>query len=171
MDVSSKFSEDSLRKIAEEKINYRNSVKIHLTAFVLVNALLLVINLLTIPNELWIFYPFFGWLIGLNVHTVGYILYARGVYPMAKRGLIFNLTAYLSTMLLLFLINILTLSSYLWVFFPAFTWGFALIVHLIIYLLYFRQPIAKFDERRSKKENAIEKELQKMKIRLEKKKK
>jgi len=169
MDVSSKFSEESLRKIAEEKINYRISVRIHLTAFILVNALLLFINLLTLPNELWVFYPFFGWLIGLSVHTVGYILYAQGVYPMAKRGFIFNLTAFLSTMLFLFLINILTLSSYLWVFFPASSWGFALIVHLIIYLLYYRQSITKSDERISKKEMAIEKELQKMKIRLEKK--
>ncbi len=171
MDVSSKFSEESLRKIAEEKINYRISVKIHVTAFLLVNALLFFINILTLPDKLWVIYPFFGWLIGLNIHTMLYILYARGVYPMAKRAFIVNLTAYLSSMLLLFLINILTLSSYIWAFYPAITWGFALVAHLIIFLLYFQQSKIKEDDRKSKKERAIEKELQKMKIRLEKQKK
>ena len=171
MNTSSKFSEESLRKIAEEKINYRISVKIHLAAFLLVNTMLFFINILTLPNDLWVIYPVFGWLIGLIIHSLAYILYARGIYPMAKRGFFYNLSAYLSTMLLLFLINYKTLNTLNWAFFPAIAWGFALLTHLIIYLLYFRHLSTEEEGIITKKQKAIEKELKKMREKLEKQKK
>ncbi|MEI9900771.1 MAG: 2TM domain-containing protein [Hyphomicrobium sp.] len=33
----------------------------HFSAYVLVNAILIVINLLTTPNHLWFFWPLLGW--------------------------------------------------------------------------------------------------------------
>ncbi|HEX9881784.1 MAG TPA: 2TM domain-containing protein [Hyphomicrobium sp.] len=42
--------------------------KIHFAAYVGVNLLLLVINLLTTPNELWFFWPLVGWGIGIVAH-------------------------------------------------------------------------------------------------------
>jgi uncharacterized membrane protein len=42
--------------------------KIHFAAYVAVNLLLLVINLLTTPNELWFFWPLLGWGIGIIAH-------------------------------------------------------------------------------------------------------
>lgn len=42
--------------------------KIHFAAYVLVNLLLIVINLLTTPDELWFYWPLLGWGIGIIAH-------------------------------------------------------------------------------------------------------
>lgn len=162
------FSEDSLRKIAQQKVNFRYSVKIHLGVYVIVSILLLIINLLFTPSILWVIYPFFGWLIGVAEHSVAYILYARGVYPIAKRGVIFHLTAYLFTISFLFIINFFTLPTYYWVLFPAVFWGAAMIIHSVAYLVYYRGKIDENGEGKSRKDRAIDKELEKMKQRMEK---
>lgn len=161
------FSEESLRKIAQQKVNFRYSVKIHLGVYIIVSILLLVINLIFTPFILWVMYPFFGWLIGISIHIIAYILYARGVYPMAKRGLIFHLDAYIFTLLFLTLINLVTLPQYLWVLYPIIFWGIALILHIIVYLIYYSS--SKIDEQGkvdSKKSRAVERELEKMKKRF-----
>lgn len=160
------FSEESLRKIAQQKVNFRYSVKIHLGVYIIVSILLLVINLIFTPLVLWVMYPFFGWLIGISIHIIAYILYARGVYPMAKRGLIFHIDAYIFTLLFLTLINLVTLPLYLWVLFPIIFWGIALLLHIIVYLIYYSS--SKIDEKGkfdSKKSRAVERELEKMKKR------
>jgi hypothetical protein len=161
------FSEESLRKIAQQKVNFRYSVKIHLGVYVIVSVLLLIINLIFTPLILWVMYPFFGWLIGISIHIIAYILYARGVYPMAKRGLIFHLDAYIFTLLFLTLINLVTLPQYLWVLFPIIFWGIALLLHIIVYFVYYSS--SKIDEKGkldSKKSRAVERELEKMKKRF-----
>ena len=160
------FSEESLRKIAQQKVNFRYSVKIHLGVYIVVSVLLLIINLIFTPLILWVMYPFFGWLIGISIHIIAYILYARGVYPMAKRGLIFHLDAYIFTLLFLTLINLVTLPQYLWVLFPIIFWGIALLLHIIVYFVYYSS--SKIDEKGkldSKKSRAVERELEKMKKR------
>jgi hypothetical protein len=162
------FSEESLRKIAQQKVNFRYSVKIHLGVFIIVSILLLIINLLFTPSILWIIYPFFGWLTGVAEHSVAYLLYARGVYPIAKRGVIFHLTAYIFTMSFLFIINIFTLPTYYWVLFPAVFWGAGMIIHIITYFVYYRGKIDENGEGKSRKDRAIDKELEKMKQRMEK---
>jgi hypothetical protein len=162
------FSEESLRKIAHQKVNFRYSVKIHLGVFIVVSILLLIINLLFTPLILWIIYPFFGWLIGVAEHFVAYLLYARGVYPIAKRGVIFHLTAYIFTISFLFIINFYTLPTYYWVLFPAVFWGAAMIIHIIAYFIYYRSKIDENGEGKSRKDRAIDKELEKMKQRMEK---
>ncbi|MFX1304170.1 MAG: 2TM domain-containing protein, partial [Promethearchaeota archaeon] len=125
MNETSGFSEESLRKIAAQKVNFRFSVKIHAAIFIIVNVLLIIINFLFTPEFYWFFFPLFSWLIGFNMHALAYILYARGVYPMAKRGVIYHLVSYTFVMLLLFIINFLTLSEFYWVIFPAVFWGTA----------------------------------------------
>lgn len=40
----------------------------HLASFILVNIFLFVLNIVTSPNELWFFWPTFGWGIGLLFH-------------------------------------------------------------------------------------------------------
>ncbi len=42
--------------------------KIHFAVYVLVNLLLIVINLLTTPDELWFYWPLLGWGIGIIAH-------------------------------------------------------------------------------------------------------
>jgi hypothetical protein len=168
VNVSSKFSEDSLRSIAREKVNYRISVKIHVIVFLFVNAVLLLINLITLPNFLWVIYPVISWQTGLILHTVAYILYARGVYPMAKRGLIYNIIAYLSSLILLFGINYLTIGVFNWAYYPAIFWGCVIILHIIIYIIYYRKPLTKEGIPISRKEIAIQRELEKMKAKMAK---
>ena len=95
MNENNAFSEESLRKIAAQKVSFRFSVRIHLTVYILVNVLLIIVNLLFTPGIYWFLFPLFSWLIGITMHTLAYILYARGVYPMAKRGVIFHLISYI----------------------------------------------------------------------------
>jgi hypothetical protein len=162
MSGNSGFSEESLRKIAAQKVSFRLSVKIHLAIFLVVNILLFIVNFFYTPDLYWIVFPFFSWLIGVNMHTLSYILYARGVYPMAKRGMIYHLDSYIFVLLFLFIINLLTLSGFFWVLFPALFWGTGVIIHIIIYVLYYSGKYKKPDKFKSRKERAIEKELNKM---------
>ena len=48
----------------EEKRDFR----IHLVAYVLVNAMLIAFNLKYSPKVIWFFYPLLGWGIGITVH-------------------------------------------------------------------------------------------------------
>ena len=57
----------------------RRGVAAHAFVFVVVNALLFVINWLTTPGEWWSLFPIFGWGLGLVLHA-GFAL-GRGVSP------------------------------------------------------------------------------------------
>lgn len=59
---------------ARRKVEARIGFFIHLTVFVLVNAGLIVINLLTSPENLWFFWPLAGWGIGVAAHALGVFL-------------------------------------------------------------------------------------------------
>ena len=168
MSLNNGFSAENLRRIAAQKVSYRFSVKMHVVLFIIVNILLLLVNHLFTPEIYWIIYPFFSWLIGVNMHVVGYILYARGIYPMAKRGAIYHLVTYIFVMLFLFIVNITTLSTFYWIIFPTLFWGTAVVLHLIIYLLYFGKKVEISGKRQSRKERAIDKELEKMRKRQNK---
>lgn len=50
----------------------------HLVVYILVNAGLIVINLMTSPNEIWFTYPLFGWGIGVAVHALN-VFIAEGL--------------------------------------------------------------------------------------------
>jgi len=52
---------------------------IHLTVYVLVNAMLIVINLLHSPEDIWFFYPLIGWGIGLTAHYLGAVRWIEKV--------------------------------------------------------------------------------------------
>jgi len=163
--MDSGFSEENLRKIAAQKVSYRFSVKMHLTLFIIVNVLLFLVNIIFTPEAFWIIFPFFSWLIGVNMHIVAYILYARGIYPMAKRGVIYHIITYIFVMLFLYITNLVTFSEFYWVFFPAIFWGTAVGLHITIYLLYFSKKVEMSGKRQSRKDRAIEKELDKMRKR------
>ena len=156
------FSEESLRKIAAQKVSYRFSVKIHVVVFFLVNILLFIINILFTPDFYWIVFPFFSWLIGVSLHILTYILYARGVYPMSKRGVIYHIDSFVFVMLLLFITNYMTIPGVYWILFPTIFWGGLVILHIIIYTLYFSTKEENNEKSKSRKDRAIEKELEKM---------
>ena len=168
------FSEENLRRIAALKIKFRLSVKIHLIAYILGIVLFISINALFTPLILWFIYPIFGWLIGLAIHITAYIVYAKGVYPIAKRAVIFNTIAYIFVNLLLFVINSYTDAlligikpRYLWFLYPVFFWGVALIIHYIIYLAFYNKKLYEDGESQSRMERAIEKEMHKMRKKRE----
>lgn len=167
MNVEPGFSEESLREIARVKVNFRFSVLIHYAVFIFISILLLTINLLFSRQILWIIFPFFGWFIGIVMHTVGYFVYARGVYPLAKRTVIFHIFAYLSVMLFLFLIDFFTPENY-WVLFPAIVWGIVVIIHYSVYMIYFKSRIDEPRKSLSRREKAIEREMKKMKEKINK---
>ncbi|MCK4384014.1 MAG: 2TM domain-containing protein, partial [Candidatus Lokiarchaeota archaeon] len=156
------FSEESLRKIAAQKVSYRFSVKIHIVVFILVNILLFIINILFTPEFYWIVFPFFSWLIGVSLHILTYILYARGVYPMSKRGVIYHIDSFIFVMLLLLITNYMTNPGFYWILFPTIFWGGLVILHIIIYIRYFSTKIESNGKGTTRKERAIEKELEKM---------
>ena len=165
MSLNSGFSEENLRNIASQKVSFRFSVKMHVALFIIVNILLFLVNYVFTPELYWFIFPCFSWLIGVNMHILAYILYARGIYPMAKRGVIYHLVTYISVMFFLFIVNILTISEFYWVMFPAIFWGTAVVFHFITYILYFSRRVEISGKRQSRKERAVEKELEKMRKR------
>ncbi|MFX1568859.1 MAG: 2TM domain-containing protein [Promethearchaeota archaeon] len=168
MSENSGFSEENLRKIASQKVSYRVSVKLHVAIFFIVNILLFLVDIFSTPGLYWIIYPFFSWLIGVNMHITGYLLYARGTYPMAKRGVIYHVVSFISVMFFLFIVNFITFPEFYWVVYPSIFWGAAVILHIIIYIQYFSGKVEKSGKYSSRKERAIEKELEKMRKKQEK---
>ncbi|MHA2393187.1 MAG: 2TM domain-containing protein [Promethearchaeota archaeon] len=164
MNANSGFSEESLREIAAQKVSFRFSVKIHVAIFIMVNVLLFIVNYFFTPGQYWIAFPFFSWLIGVNIHILAYLLYARGVSPMAKRGVLYHIDSYVFVMLFFFIINFITISEFYWVIFPAIFWGAGVALHIVIYILYYRNSnkLEKSGKGISRKERAINKELEKM---------
>ncbi len=49
----------------------------HLTAYILVNIMLIVINVVYTPKVVWFFFPLIGWGIGLAFHYVGATYWLR----------------------------------------------------------------------------------------------
>ena len=102
------FSEESLKRIAMRKVNFRMGMKIHIGCYIIVSGLLFTINFVLTPTLLWFLFPVLAWLVGVAEHITAYLVYARGVYPMAKRGVIFHFVAYIFTNLFLGIINFIT---------------------------------------------------------------
>ncbi len=63
---------ENARKRVEAKIGFY----IHLTVYVAVNVLLIVINFLTSPQYLWFKWPLFGWGIGLFFHAMSVFVFS-----------------------------------------------------------------------------------------------
>ena len=46
----------------------KREFSVHLVVYVLVNAMLIAINFVHSPEEIWFFYPLLGWGIGISIH-------------------------------------------------------------------------------------------------------
>jgi asparagine N-glycosylation enzyme membrane subunit Stt3 len=55
---------------ARQRVQAIKGFYIHLTVYMLVNAGLLLINLLSSPAAFWFYWPLLGWGIGLAAHAV-----------------------------------------------------------------------------------------------------
>jgi hypothetical protein len=161
------FSEESLKRIAMRKVNFRMSVKIHIGCFIIVSLLLFTINLLFTPMIWWYIFPVLGWMIGVAEHATAYIVYARGVYPMAKRGVIFHFVAFVFSILFMGIVNYLINPNLLWFLIPTIFWGTGLAIHFISYLIFHRGSVDDQGGMKSRREKSVEKEILKMKRRME----
>lgn len=63
MDEQSKYQE------AKQRVEEIKGFYFHLITYILINAVLIVINLLTSPEYLWFIWPLIGWGIGLVIHA------------------------------------------------------------------------------------------------------
>jgi hypothetical protein len=63
---------------AKERVEEKMGFFSHLGAYVIVNAILLVINLTQSPQDLWFYWPLLGWGIGLFFHGMGVFVWGEG---------------------------------------------------------------------------------------------
>lgn len=56
---------------ASKKVKEIKGFYIHLICYVIVNALLVLLNIRNTPEHLWFFYPMIGWGVGLIGHAIG----------------------------------------------------------------------------------------------------
>ena len=63
MDEQAKYQE------AKKRVEEIKGFYFHLISYIVVNAILVVINLLTSPEYLWFIWPIIGWGVGLLIHA------------------------------------------------------------------------------------------------------
>ena len=64
MDEQTRYQE------AKKQVEEIKGFYFHLVSYLLVNAVLVVVNLLTSPEYLWFIWPIMGWGVGLIIHGV-----------------------------------------------------------------------------------------------------
>ena len=62
MDEQTRYQE------AKERVEEIKGFYFHLITYIVINAVLVVINLLTSPEYLWFIWPIIGWGVGLVIH-------------------------------------------------------------------------------------------------------
>ena len=68
------MNEQQAHHRARRKVEARLGFYVHLTAYVLVNGLLIAINLVTSSETLWFQWPLLGWGIGIAAHALAVFL-------------------------------------------------------------------------------------------------
>ncbi len=63
------MNEERYRK-ARKRVEQIKSFYIHLITYIIVNAGLFVLNMITSPKSLWFYWPLFGWGIGIAAHAL-----------------------------------------------------------------------------------------------------
>ncbi len=78
--MSQEISLEEYKKAYREirKEEEKRDFLVHLVIYIIINTMLIVVNLLHSPKEIWFFYPLLGWGIGITMH------YLFGVYWLEK---------------------------------------------------------------------------------------
>jgi hypothetical protein len=63
---------------ARKRVEAKFGFYVHLTVYVAVNILLLVLNLTHSPQYLWFLWPLFGWGIGIGFHALAIFVFSPG---------------------------------------------------------------------------------------------
>ncbi|MBN1994571.1 MAG: pentapeptide repeat-containing protein [Anaerolineae bacterium] len=106
----------------------------HLGPYVMVIGALGIINALTSPSYPWFLFPAAAWGIGLSIHFWNLVIRSLPRLSGKWRDFWDHLSAYVSVIGALGIINALT-SSYLWFLFPAAAWGMGLGIHFWVVLI------------------------------------
>jgi hypothetical protein len=64
-------------KKAEKRVKAKVGFYIHLSIYIAVNILLIIINLSTSPENLWFKWPLMGWSIGVFFHGLSVFVFPR----------------------------------------------------------------------------------------------
>ena len=73
-------SEEKYHK-AKKRVEDIKGLYTHLGVYVLINAMLFLINITTSPDVLWFFWPLMGWGIGVALHAVYVFGFGRWFGP------------------------------------------------------------------------------------------
>lgn len=63
---------------AKGRVEAKIGFFIHLAVYIVVNSLLIIINISTVPQYLWFKWPLIGWGIGLIFHALGVFFFSNG---------------------------------------------------------------------------------------------
>ena len=63
---------------AKKRVEAKIGFYVHLSVYIGVNILLIVINLVTSPQYIWFKFPLIGWGVGLLFHALGVFLFSSG---------------------------------------------------------------------------------------------
>lgn len=63
---------------ARRRVDAKIGFFTHLGVYIVVNALLIVINLQSSPEHLWFYWPLLGWGIGIAFHALGVFVFFSG---------------------------------------------------------------------------------------------
>ncbi len=112
---------------------------LHLAAYVVVNAILIVFNLMqTVPEGqarlYWFQWPLIGWGIGVAAHGLALLLRVRAkpgsrLADARVRGFLVHLFVYVAVNILLVAVNLVATPQSLWFFWPLLGWGAGLAAH------------------------------------------
>jgi len=152
------FSEESLRIIALKKVRFRLSIQLHFVVFI---SFIIIMNFITFFRYVSVdlfFYPMFVsiWFIILSEHGTAYLIFARGVYPIAKQKFYYHLVAYLASIplqLVWFLVILIMIPI----------WGMAVLIHYIVVRIITRKSKIKEGIKKTHIQRLVEKEMEKMK--------
>ena len=63
---------------AKKRVEVKIGFYIHLSVYIVVNILLIIINLVTSPQVLWFKFPLMGWGVGVFFHGLGVFVFSGG---------------------------------------------------------------------------------------------
>ncbi len=111
---------------------------IHLFAYLSVNGLCYMLNLMFWNGRLWAWHVSLGWGIGLSVYLGFYYIFTSGIKSITKAIFLIHLIVYTTVNVYLTLINFVYMASWpgvLWAHIPALLWGFAVMMNFVLTIM------------------------------------
>ena len=106
----------------------------HVAAYLAAVAVCAAVNLWLAPDRLWFVWIAAGWGIGVAAHALGFWLAharrrARIFIDPKARGFTVHAFAYVSVIILLFIVNVTATPKVWWFYWVAFGWGAGVLAH------------------------------------------